>query len=507
MLKDKLNYTPQELKFGTSGLRALLTEMTDLECYINTKGFLDFLQMEPGQNVYLAGDLRHSTPRIMRAVAQAISDSGHVAVNCGLIPTPALAYYAGLQQSACIMVTGSHIPDDRNGIKFYKPSGEVLKNDEEDIKESVAIVRESLYNTETENFDADGALTTDTELGQESYEATKAYAKRYEDFFGSDALSGKTIVMYQHSAVGRDMIPDILESLGANVVSVDRSDVFIPIDTENVTPEDEEHFKRIASEYENCDAIVSTDGDSDRPFVIDENGTFYRGDVLGLVVAQHLGADAVAIPISSNDAVTQQLSDDGVECATTKIGSPYVIVQMDEFKSSHETIVGWEVNGGFLTGSDITLNGKTLSALPTRDALLPIVVAILAAVEKKCTVSELFAKLPNRFTQAGLIDNFDNEVSGTIIETLGANDDGARALIEKVFTGESGFGSVGTIDATDGVRITFDNGDVAHLRPSGNAPQLRIYSNADSQARADEIVAMGIREPDGLLRQTEKAVT
>jgi phosphomannomutase len=57
----------------------------------------------------------------------------------------------------------------------------------------------------------------------------------------------------------------------------------------------------------------------------------------------------------------------------------------------------------------------------------------------------------------------------------------------------------------DGVRIYFTNGDVAHIRPSGNAPQLRIYANGDSQERADRIVQLAVREPDGILRQLERA--
>ena len=37
------------------------------------------------------------------------------------------------------------------------------------------------------------------------------------------------------------------------------------------------------------------------------------------------------------------------------------------------------------------------------------------------------------------------------------------------------------VDYTDGVRVLFDNGDVAHVRPSGNADELRIYAVADTQ--------------------------
>jgi phosphomannomutase len=58
-----------------------------------------------------------------------------------------------------------------------------------------------------------------------------------------------------------------------------------------------------------------------------------------------------------------------------------------------------------------------------------------------------------------------------------------------------------------GIRAPTPGGDIAHIRPSGNAPQLRLYACADTQARADEIVAMGVREPDGLLRRLEATVT
>ena len=130
-LRDTLTNTPNELAFGTSGLRGLVSDMTDLECYINTAGFLRFLAhaegLAPNGAVYLSGDLRHSTPRIMRAAAKAIEDSGHTVVYSGLVPTPSIAYYAMQQHAPCVMVTGSHIPDDRNGIKFYKSDGEVLK--------------------------------------------------------------------------------------------------------------------------------------------------------------------------------------------------------------------------------------------------------------------------------------------------------------------------------------------------------------------------------------------
>tara|TARA_R110002060_G_scaffold54804_1_gene65401 strand:- start:1163 stop:1555 length:393 start_codon:yes stop_codon:yes gene_type:complete len=82
-----------------------------------------------------------------------------------------------------------------------------------------------------------------------------------------------------------------------------------------------------------------------------------------------------------------------------------------------------------------------------------------------------------------------------------------RNDIQTVFSKEAGFSPVSRILYTDGVRILFANGDVAHVRPSGNADELRIYSVADTQERADAIANQGVAEPNGLLRTLEKLVS
>ena len=69
-------------------------DITDLEAYINVKGTLRYFlgsgDIQPRSTVVIAGDLRPSTERIMRACAQAIVDSGFQVENAGKIPTPAL---------------------------------------------------------------------------------------------------------------------------------------------------------------------------------------------------------------------------------------------------------------------------------------------------------------------------------------------------------------------------------------------------------------------------------
>ncbi|HWP24377.1 MAG TPA: phosphomannomutase [Candidatus Binatia bacterium] len=557
-----LNYTPVPLAFGTSGLRGLVKDITDLEAYINVKATLRYLlrigDIDAGSTVVVAGDLRPSTERILRACARAILDAGCRVENAGRIPTPALLFHCLSTRRAGVMVTGSHIPFDRNGIKINKTVGELLKSDEPGILAEVERVRREEYGRSAADsaFDPRGMLKTTVALPPPNSAAEEAYVRRYLDCFRSGALAGLRVFVYQHSAVGRDFLPRLLRQLGAEVVAGGRSDAFIPIDTENVTDEQldrlDEFVVAYGSQSAPLDAIVSTDGDSDRPLVAAVLGAsapkpgarrvrFLPGDLLGIVVAEYLRADAAAVPISANDAVERRMAERQVALEKTKIGSPYVIAAMENLRARNaRRVVGWEANGGFLTGSDIALKESVLTALPTRDSTLPILANLTAAAEQKISLSALWDRLPARFGRAGLLDDFPADASrailrrlippGETIEVAFHGDDEVvdrsragvpaeplaphraaewrerRALLSRFFTPTLGFDEIVRINVLDGVRVYFRNGDIAHIRPSGNAPQLRIYANADSQARADRIVEYAVREPDGILRQLERAL-
>jgi phosphomannomutase len=168
----------------------------------------------------------------------------------------------------------------------------------------------------------------------------------------------------------------VLAGLGAEVLPLGRSDRFIPVDTEAVRPEDQALARQWAAELR-CDAIASTDGDSDRPLLADAHGIWLRGDILGQLCARLLGADVVVTPVSSNSVVERMPEFSRVE--RTRIGSPYVIAAMNRTRADGVVVCGYEANGGFLLGSDVEIEGRTLKALPTRDAVLPIVAALVAA--------------------------------------------------------------------------------------------------------------------------------
>ncbi|HET7542871.1 MAG TPA: phosphomannomutase [Polyangiaceae bacterium] len=458
--------------FGTSGARGLVVAMTDEVCYTYTRGFLQYLEREGeslrGGRVAVAGDLRLSTPRIMRAVMKAIADHGSLPVNGGRVPTPAVALYGFEQKIPSIMVTGSHIPDDRNGIKFYRPKSELLKRDEPGMKEQVVEL--------PPDFDAKGATLPSAQRVEPAVlsEIERRYVQRYFEAFDEGALSGAHIGLFEHSAVGRDIVFEVLSGLGAQVTRLGRSEAFIPVDTEAIRPEDVASAARWATEHR-FDAIVSTDGDSDRPLVSDEQGKWLRGDIAGIVTAKFLGATFVAAPVSCNTAVEKSGAFRRV--VRTRIGSPYVIEAMNAALGPGEKVVGYEANGGFLTGSDFELAGR-LPALPTRDALLVHLSVLLSARRAKTSISRLLSSLPQRFTASDRLEDFPTALSK---ERLGALTQGGAEAIAAAFPA---FGEVASVSTVDGLRVTFASDEVVHLRASGNAPELRCYTEADSEARA-----------------------
>ena len=443
-------------KFGTSGLRGLVTELTDDLVADHTRAFLT--ACPHGGAVHVGQDLRGSSPRIAAAVIGAVRGMGLTAVDHGVLPTPALALASMGAGQAAIMVTGSHIPADRNGLKFYLPGGEIAKSDEVAIGAAL------------------GSGSVSAEMGALVQEAgaVVAYVARYVDAFGADALKGLRIGVYEHSSVARDALADALAGMGAEVVRLARADHFIPVDTEAVDADTREMLKGWCAEHA-LDALVSTDGDADRPMVVDARGILVPGDVLGPLVAQMLGADMICTPVSSNTLV-DQLGFGSV--IRTKIGSPFVIAAMEEAGGK---VVGYEANGGFLLGFEAESPAGKLAPLMTRDCLLTIVAHLAMARAKGVSLADLVSDLPPRFTAADRIAGISTEASKAFIAEL-TEDAAARAAFFADRAAETG------IDLTDGLRVSFADGSVIHLRPSGNAPEFRCYAEAESSARAEALM-------------------
>lgn len=451
-------------KFGTSGLRGLVTELTEALVADYVRAFLAACPV--GSGVFVAQDLRPSSPRIAATVIATLRAAGLYVTDCGTVPTPALALAAMRAGAGAIMVTGSHIPVNRNGLKFYLPTGEIAKTDEEAI---VAAVGQKVPPASLP-----GPLTAAADCGA-------AFVARYAAAFGPDALAGLKIGVYEHSSVARDLMTAAVRALGGTALPLARSDTFIPVDTEAVEPETRTALTDWVRENR-LDALISTDGDGDRPMLVDETGEMVIGDVLGALTARFVGASTLCTPVSSNGMIDRMPAFRTIR--RTRIGSPFVIAAMEDVlaRDPAAAVVGFEPNGGFLLGFEAALPAGPLAPLMTRDSLLPHLAPLTLARQEGQSLSALVAALPQRFTAADRITGIEPEVSGPWIGTL-TKDKAARAAFFSEMGDEAG------IDLTDGLRVTFASGDILHLRPSGNAPELRCYAESDSPDRARALVA------------------
>ncbi len=553
-LRESLSYEPVELTFGTSGLRGLVSDMTSLECFSNVRGFLAWLRdrgdIAAGGEVFLAGDLRPSTAslvatpavrgELLQAAVRAVEDAGLSPVYLGTIPTPALVLHALGHKAPSIMVTGSHIPFDRNGMKLTTPRGEVGKDDEAPILAAVRAAREREYTRPVDEsiFDAAGMIRDDQrrDLPAARAGAGEEYERRFTTAFPAGFLAGRRILVWEHSAVGRDILVRILSALGAEVIAAGRTDEFVAVDTEAV---DDRMLALIqglvdAAGGETVDAAVSTDGDGDRPlFLAVDRGRlrFVPGDLLGVLAAEFLGARHAAVPINVNDAVDAYAKTRDITVQKTRIGSPYVVAALKA--------AGWEANGGFLTGAPLSVpRGGTLAPLPTRDAVLPLLCVLCASLGNGRSTSALVDALPRRFGASVVVRDFPTARAREIMAWLTPSDatlrsalfapgsvtlvglDGAertdtgampaaeeaaglRARIARIFSPADGSDEVQWIDWLDGVRVGFTGGDVVHLRPSGNAPEMRVYVVTGSAERTAAIVAAA-SAANGTVRRLER---
>lgn len=453
--------------FGTSGARGLVSQFTPQVCAAFAQAFIAGMKRNFNfKQVAIAIDNRPSSYVMAKACAAALQQLDIEVVYYGVVPTPALAYVAQEDAVPAIMVTGSHIPFDRNGLKFYRPDGEISKADEQVIL------------TERVEFTKLAALP---ELIVNN-RAAEEYISRYTSLFTTPWLAGKRIGIYEHSSAGRDLYYRIFEKLGAEVISLERSDEFVPIDTEAVSEQDKTKAIAWSKEYQ-LDAIFSTDGDGDRPLVADENGNWLRGDILGLLSAEALNIEALAVPVSCNTVI--ELSGHFAYVERTKIGSPYVIAEFANLAKRFNSVAGFEANGGFLLGCDVQLNGQPLKALATRDAVLPAIMLLVAA--GKGVISTLVNALPQRFTHSDRIQNFATETSHAIIAQ-------AKQVPENLLK-RLGFDNIEikSVDETDGLRMTLTDQRIIHLRPSGNAPELRCYAEAETYLAASECVMNSLK--------------
>ncbi len=429
------NLTPLDIVYSVSAFSKLI--------YENNPGLTD-IKVMTGRDGRKSGEIIH------HIVNSVFASMGIDVIDCDISTTPSLCW--GVLNNDCVaglMITASHNPEQYNGLKFFNSDGEFLSKVDVD----------KLINYSEQKFIS---FSTNKDLGKVS-----KYDNLIEDHI--DAIINLDILpLKEIQSLNLYVIADAINSGGSIAIPklLDRLSIKYKIINQEISgsfshnPEPlAENLKDLSKmiKKNKADLGIAVDPDVDRLVFFDENG-----EILGEENTQVYCSDFV-LSVNKGSTVSTLSSSNSLKDLTisyncdyysTPVGEMNVVKKMKEVNA----VVGGEGGGGIIY-PDLHYG---------RDALVGIALFLSLLVKKGSSVSNLKENYPKYY-----------------MKKLKMSLDNSR-LIDQVFEKIINKYSDLSPNTEDGVRIDFDNGWV-HMRKSNTEPIVRIFSESDSQIKADKI--------------------
>lgn len=437
--------------FGTSGIRGDGEKFfTNQLCFDLGRTFALFLSSHKENGAIALGmDPRLSSPKIKHWFAQGLFFEKREVFDEGVVPIPAMNWLLKKTSlGGTVMITGSHIQKDLNGIKFFAFKKEILKQDEGRIEKIYQEINRQVL---------------PVELSQPKKEdrALLLYQKLLQSL-AHPPYSNLKIVLDPGNGAQTPVIPHVLQKLRAKVIFLNSSlkKPLLARDTEA-----EEVFNPLQKRVllSKADLGIAFDADGDRVIFIDKNGQFIPGDYIGTLLSKYNSTKVIVTPINTSQAAETL----GKPVIRTKVGSPYVVEAMEK----HGAAFGFEANGG----------GIFAEVMMSRDGGTAMIKVLNLIKDSGKNLTELILELPKFYLCRTKIDS-PPDLSPKILEEA-----------KKYFKGIK-------IEELDGLKIWLDQTTWILFRPSHNAPEFRIFTEAASKEKADLLNQRGFT----LVKQTLK---
>ena len=402
-------------------------------------------------NVIVVGrDARLSGQMVCDIVTGTLVGMGFDVVNIGLATTPTTEL-AVVAEGACggIIITASHNPKQWNALKLLNENGEFL-NDAQG-KQVLAIA-------DAEDFDFSEVDALGHVFNNDTYTRRHIEDVLKLDLVDVEAIkkANFTVAVDAVNSIGGVVIPQ-LRRLGVNNVIELYCE---PTDKFGHTPEPiPENLTDIADLMKSGKADVGfvVDPDVDRLAIIMENGEFFVEEYTLVSIADYvLGKTpgATVSNLSSSRALRDVTLAHGCQYTASAVGEVNVVTEMKRTGA----VIGGEGNGGVI-----------YPALHYgRDALVGVALFLTLLAKSGKTVSQLKSGYP----QYSIAKN-------KVQLTPEINVDAILAEVKKEYSNEK-------ITDIDGVKIDFEDSWV-HLRKSNTEPIIRIYSEASTIERAEQL--------------------
>lgn len=447
----------EQISFGTDGWRATLDTFTERRVRIVAQAAASYFAEENATTVAVGYDARETSPGFADAIADVLSDNGFdVLLSDRDCPTPVLAWTLkdrGLDGG--LVVTASHNPPEYNGVKFLSPDGSPAGEDVTDRLEGLLAEPETLSPHEQ------GTVTEEP--------LVPAYLEHAHALVDAN-LEGLSIAYDAMHGSGRDVTDRLLTEAGADVTARrnHRDPTFGGTSPEPTAA----HLEGLAEEvYKgHADLGIANDGDADRIAVVTPGrGVLDANLLFAALYAYLLESDRgpAVRTVSTTFLIDEIAAAHGEAVIEVPVGFKWVARGMQEAGA----LCGGEESGGF---------GLT-EHLCNKDGVLLALLIAGAHAERPLDerVDELLAEhghihqdrtsmqCPDE-KKAQVLADLDGSLPETIAETR-VNDVGTK----------------------DGFKIFLADGSWLLVRPSGTEPKLRIYAEADSEERVQELLEAG----------------
>jgi len=391
--------------------------------------------------VGLGRDMRLTAPAMAAELRDGLVFEGATVLDAGMVATEMLYHLVGSRElDGGAMVTASHNPKAYTGVKLIREGALALSGDA-----GIGDVRREI----------EAGLCPAPGGGRfEEVDVWDEYRRHCLSFIDPAAIQPLKLVVDGGNGMAGPMVGPILERLGLEL-----DELYFTPDGEFPDHEPNPLLEQNRRLLEGCvseagaDLGIAWDGDADRCFFIDGEGTFCDGDFIcallaGAALAKNPGATILYDPRSSR-AVPDLVAAAGGRSDLSRVGHAFFKARMRE----EGAVFGGEVSGHYYFRDFWNADSGTIPAL--------LVLELLSKRGK--TMSELLQPFREKYF-----------ISGEINSTVDDQDAKMRELAERYSDGE--------VTWLDGVSVDYDTWHF-NVRPSNTEPLLRLNLEALSQER------------------------
>jgi phosphomannomutase len=389
---------------------------------------------------------------IQSLVQQTLISLGIDVIDVGLSTTPTVELEVVRHKAqGGIILTASHNPKEWNALKLLNKKGEFLNAQE---GEKINQMSQNLSAIDFANVDDLGSICAEPDAIEHHIEVIRNLP--LVDLKAIQTKGFKVVVDGVNSS-GGIAVPKLLEAFGAEVVPIHCE----PNGDFPHNPEPLAHHLTDLSEAvvaHQADLGIAVDPDVDRLVFMDEKGTLFGEEYTLVACADYVlrtNPGNTVSNLSSTRALAEVTSQYGGNYVASAVGEAHVVEMMKKTNA----VIGGEGNGGVIY-PDLHYG---------RDALVGIALFLSHLCHADCSVSVLRSQYPNwlmRKDKVALSPQHDVD-----------------ALLDSIASAHAAF----QVTTIDGVKIDFPDGWV-HIRKSNTEPIIRIYAEAKTEKRLDELV-------------------